>query len=439
MTSFVIGQLAADVQRELRQSLTEPVCIGYSGGVDSTLLLTLACRALGPDQVTAVHINHGLSADADAWAAFCERNCRALGCDYVGQQVSVVKQGQGLEAEARRLRYETFGRVVPESGCLLLGHHRDDQVETFFLRLFRGAGVHGLQGMARWLERDHYRIYRPLLDLTRQDIEQLARSLDLEWLDDDSNTDTRFDRNFLRHEVLPLIEGRWPAYRDRVIQTQQLLSAGADTADTVSIEQELEHRLSHDQGLKMVQLDQLSRAQTLSLIHRWLTGLGQPVPSSDRLAVILDEVVHARADAQPCAQVGQGKVLRHGPALYWVRDSAAPESPPTVSFDNTVEWPGVGQLILRTVHQGPRLRADLPGLNWRLRSGGEAMRPIGRSRSRDLKRLMQEYRIKPWLRDRMPLLFSADELVAVGDELLSADHLAEDDGPGFVPSWQKSD
>lgn len=439
MSPSVHDSLLADLVHELQQSVSAPVFVGFSGGVDSSLLLTLCCRAFGADQVTAIHINHGLSDQASDWSEHCEHFCASLGCGFQMRKVTVNNQGKGLEAEARKQRYEAFSDVLPASSCLLLGQHLDDQVETFFLRLFRGAGVHGLQGMSRCLDREHYRIFRPLLNIFRQDIEALAEHLSLVWLEDESNKDTRFDRNFLRQEVLPLIETRWPGYRDRVRQTQLLLGSAREHDESGDIKQELSHRLSHDQGLKMVQLDQLSRAQILSLLHLWLTSIGQPVPSKDRLEVILDQVVHARADARPEVQVGEGTVRRHGPALYWVADTVKPEAPPSVEIDRVINWPGIGTVQLARVDTGPRLRLDLPHLRFGLRTGNETLRPYGRSRSRDLKRLLQEYRIKPWLRDRMPLLFSNDTLVAAGDDLISAEHLADDSEPGLVLNWQESD
>ncbi|WP_154650830.1 tRNA lysidine(34) synthetase TilS [Reinekea blandensis] len=437
MSSLQIENMFLDLQRELRRNFQPPVYVGYSGGVDSILLLSLACQAYGADQVTAIHVNHQVSEFATQWQEHCVAQAEQLGCSCIVRTVEVGNRGQGIESDARDRRYDAFANVMPEGGTLLLGHHLDDQIETFFLRLLRGAGQHGLQGMVQESNRDGYRIIRPLLTTSRQDIELMAQHHGLRWIDDESNEDTRFDRNFLRHEVLPKIESRWPGYRQRILQTQQLI-AGTETS-SVDMSEALAHRLSHDQGLKMVQLDELSRDQILSLLHQWLTTVGQKVPSKARLEVVLDEVVHARQDARPSVRIGEGTIQRHGPALYWVADSPLPSQAPLVQMDEALVWPGVGSVRLKTVTEGPRLSVTLPDLSLRLRAGGEMLRPLGRSRSRDLKRLLQEYRVKPWLRDRMPLLFSGKELVAAGDELMSADHLAVGDNPGFVLDWQKSD
>ncbi|MFT4674569.1 MAG: tRNA(Ile)-lysidine synthase [Reinekea sp.] len=428
-----------DLCQDLRQFGAVPVFVGFSGGVDSSLLLRLACDAFGPERVTAVHINHGLSAQAGQWQDFCQRQAEQLGCQLKTHAGSVAATGTGIEAAARDLRYQQFSHIVTEGGVLLLGHHLDDQIETFFLRLMRGTGLQGLKAMSRSSRRGSYQLYRPLLDLSRQQIESLATQWQLEWIEDDSNAHTRFDRNYLRQTVLPLLEARWPAYRQRVHSLIGLIdSPQADAAFDVG--RELQHRLSHDQGLKLVQLDGLTPAQQLSLLHAWLRAIGQQVPSKVRLQEIASAVIDAQADATPEVRLGQGSVRRHGLALYWVADRCEPGPAPLLILDVASDWPGVGCIRLVSADSGPdRLRADLPSLHWRIRAGGEMLRPMGRAKRRDLKRLLQEYRVKPWDRSRLPLLYSGDELIGVADLLLSADHLAGNDEPGLRVIWQNTE
>ena len=428
-----------DLCRDLRQFSAEPVFVGFSGGIDSSLLLRLACDAFGPERVTALHINHGLSAQAGQWQNFCQRQAEQLGCQFKTSAGSVAQTGSGIEAAARDLRYQQFARMVTKGGLLLLGHHLDDQVETFFLRLMRGTGLQGLKAMARLSRRGSYQLYRPLLDLSRQQIVSLATHLQLEWIEDDSNAQTRFDRNYLRQTVLPLLEARWPAYRQRVHNLIGLIDSPQSDA-VFELERELHHRLSHDQGFKLVQLDALTGEQLLSLLHAWLRAIGQQIPSKARLEEIASAVIAAQADAMPEVRLGQGAVRRHGLALYWVADRVEPGPAPALTVGVASAWPGVGQVRLVLADSGPdRLKADLANLHWRLRVGGETLRPVGRAKRRDLKRLLQEYRVKPWDRARLPLLYSADELIAVGDLLLSADHLADQAEPGLQVIWQNTD
>ncbi|WP_196157236.1 tRNA lysidine(34) synthetase TilS [Reinekea sp. G2M2-21] len=436
-----MADIQKDIQQDILQQASDLNYVGFSGGLDSTFLLCQAVQALGPQRVIAVHVNHGISPHAAQWQQHCETICTGLGCRFETANVNVLNQGQGIEAAARQSRYECFAKSLPDNGLLMLGHHLDDQVETFFLRLMRGAGPTGLTAMPTRTAREHYWIARPLLAITRQQIESIAQNLGLVWIEDDSNKDTRFDRNFLRQQVLPLLETRWPAYRDKIQQTMSLLQPQQlQENDSFEVQAELQHRLSHDQGLKLVQTDTFTDAQLQTLLHAWLASIGQQTPSQARLKAIVDHVIRARPDAQPVVELGDGDIRRHGPALYWVAKQRLPGDAPEFNVDIEQHWPGVGNItVALTVDGTPCLRRDLPNLHWRLRSGDEMMRPFGRSKSRDLKRLLQEYRVKPWLRDRIPLLFSGDSLVAVGDLLVSADHLAVPSELGLRIIWQNSD
>ena len=433
-----------DLKAVVAQLKSTQVYVGYSGGVDSRLLLELACQCFPAKQVTAIHINHGLSARAEQWAQHCQQQCELLGCEFIGLQGNTVVNGAGIEAAARTLRYEKFAETIPEGGVLLLAHHLDDQVETFFLRLMRGAGVHGLKAMANLSRRDHYQLFRPLLSLSKAQLIEWAEHLGLAWIEDDSNDDVLLDRNYLRHNVLPMLEARWPAYRQRIQSSIDLLASGNDAAISQSfvVEQELQHRLSFDQGLKLVQLNDFSEAQVLSLLHAWLLKIGQQVPSKQRLKEIYRAVIHARADAAPEVRLGQGAIRRHGPAIYWVADMPEPVLPPAVSEQELQYWAGVGWVGLQVSadKQDPTLslQAGLPNLNWRLRSGGEVIQPAGRSKSRDLKRLLQEYRVKPWLRYRIPLLYSGDQLVAVADLFVVQGYQAGINDPSLRLVWKNS-
>jgi len=438
-SQYWLNAVQQDFKNELLKLSYSKIFIGYSGGVDSTVLLYLACQSIGAENVTAVHVNHDMSINAQDWQNHCQEEVQALGCHFLALSGSVKGKGSGLEAAARELRYQKFTEALPADSILLLGHHLDDQVETFFLRLMRGAGLHGLKSMARISNRAQYKIYRPILDLTRQQIEELAREMELTWIEDESNLQTQFDRNFLRHDVLPMFESRWPAYRERIQSVINLLDE-PEQVTKVDIAHELEHRLSHDGGLKLVQMDELSQSQVVSLMHAWLTSIGQQVPSTARLEAIVTDVIGARSDAMPEVKIGDGFIRRHGPALYWVECRPVPSAPPSVIFDKKQQWEGVGSVCLTSIDTGvERLSAELPELNWRLRSGNECMKPFGRSKSRDLKRLLQEYRVKPWLRNRIPLLFSADELIAVGDILISDDHRANENEEGFNVFWQNNE
>jgi tRNA(Ile)-lysidine synthase len=275
--------------------------------------------------------------------------------------------------------------------------------------------------------------------LSKQQLIDYANELNLSWIDDESNSDVSLDRNYLRHQVLPRLEERWPAYRERIENVIRMLDTPEPSANNVAIDEALKNRLSFDDGLKLVQMDELNEAQTLSLLHAWLLSIGQQVPSRDRLKSIYTNVIKARPDATPEVRIGHGSIRRHGPAIYWVKDMPEVGAAPLVSNGELQSWVGVGQVGIVDVQAGvERFKANLPDLNWRIRGEGETVKPIGRSKSRDLKRLLQEYRVKPWLRYRVPILYSGEKLVAVGDLFIAEQFQAEKDEMGCRVVWQNN-
>ncbi|HET8902862.1 MAG TPA: tRNA lysidine(34) synthetase TilS [Saccharospirillum sp.] len=422
----------------LTKHTARPVYVGYSGGVDSHLVLHELCARLPASEVVAVHVNHGLSARAEAWQAHCEQQCRQLGCRFEAHPVAVTASGEGLEAAARQQRYRIFLDCVPQGHSLWLGHHLDDQLETFVLRLLRGSGLTGLTAMAEHADREGRSLLRPLLATTREQIEIRATQLGLHWIEDDSNEDVRFDRNFLRQEVLPLIATRWPHYRQTLSRSLAHLDQAARQQHR-QLDRELEHRLAHDGALKAVQLDDWPAEQVQALIHRWLYRQNVRSSSETALQRIVSEVVNARVDAQPEVAFGDGSVRRFRTALYWVPNTGEPSSPPGDISEDWQHWPGVGWLRVRRVDDGPgRIRGEPTNWRWQLRQGGESLWPAGRSARRDLKRLLQEYRLPPWQRDRVPLIFSGDQLIAVANLAVDAAWQADPGEPGWAVDWQSS-
>lgn len=414
---------------------TPPHWLALSGGLDSTVLLHALCDRLGPDQVRAIHINHGLHDQADAWAEQCQALCDRLGCELTIRRAKVDVQGQGLEAAARAERYRLFDAELAGAGTLWLAHHLDDQLETFVLRLLRGSGLTGLAAMAPLRAQADYQLVRPWLELPRAALQAYADQHALTWIEDPSNADVQFDRNFLRQRVLPLIEQRWPSYRQTLNRSLQHVQQ-ARSQLTVDLDVELEHRLAADGALKAVAFDDWSDADILALLHHWLAKQQAPLPSSVVLQRLLNEVVRARADAQPQVDFGGGSVRRFKTALYWLPDPIEPAAAPEF-VEGEQHWPGVGRLrVSRSNQGGGRLRITDQPLRWALRQGGESLWPAGRSQRRDLKRLLQEYRLSPWLRDRLPLLFCGDELVALAGYAVANDWQAEDGEAGWVLHWQ---
>lgn len=402
------------VARMLQEHLGEPHwVVAFSGGLDSTaLLVALSCyvsAVANPPTLTALHVHHGLSAQADEWEAHCLSICKKLHISCAVQRVSVVSDGQGVEAAAREARYAVFENALRSGGSLFLGHHQDDQVETFFLRLMRGAGVHGLTGMPAQRRLGNGRLLRPLLTLTRGDLHAYAVAAGLDWIEDSSNDDTRYDRNYLRQRVLPLLERRWPGYRAPLTRAMALLAEQEVSGQPVSLPTCV--NAFGDPGCDSEFLCHLPPEAAATALRRWLRDQGCPPPAREPLLEFLRQLRSAAAGSTPRLQRRDWCLQRHAGVVYRL-PRPWPFFQPSlraVSDGDCIVLEGVGQIDISAP----------PGADTALtlgfRQGGERLRLPGEMHHRALKTLLQDAGVPPWWRERVPLLFSGEELIAVGD------------------------
>ena len=298
-----------------RTTPDERLCVGLSGGCDSVVLLhVLAGFGLG-ERLQAVHVHHGLSANADRWAEFCADYCRRLGVRLLLQQVDVDRRsGLGLEAAARAARYEVFLRYPGD--VLLLGHHRGDQAETLLFNLLRGAGVVGAAAIPLERRHQHLRILRPLLDATREEIESHARDHVLDWVDDESNVDTGLTRNFLRHEVLTAVASRFPAAERNLAQAAgRFAEADALLGELALIDWQT---AADGEALKLAKLRELSLPRLKNLLRYRLRQLGWHSPAAARLEEFSRQLQTAGADRHPALELAEGSMIAGRGVLRWV-------------------------------------------------------------------------------------------------------------------------
>lgn len=390
--------------------------VGLSGGLDSIFLLH-AAQAWIRDQALsvalhAVHVNHQLSRRASEWQSFCESVCADLGVPLVCESVQVAPEGEGLEAEARRVRYQVFLRLLAPGEILLLAHHADDQAETLLYRLMRGSGVRGLAAMPPQRRLGEGRLMRPLLELPRSLIETQARAWGLDWYDDESNFDVGLDRNFLRHRVVPVLRERWP---QAVTSLSQTAAACAEADALLDELAEIDAVTVYNAGgqLRCEPLGSLSLSRQLNLLRFWLRGQGVRPPGRQRLIAGLAMLLSAGEDRQPALEWARWSVRRYRGALYLVRPLDALPSEDSWELRHTLLWAG-GRLFSRRI-EGEGLRAEIDRVRVTLRQGGERLDVDGRGFRRPLKKWLQDQGIPPWLRERLPLLWWRDELVAVAD------------------------
>lgn len=395
-----------------------PLCVGFSGGLDSSALLHAlalddARRAQG---LRAIHVHHGVHPDADAWAAHCAQRCTEWQVPLVIRRVRVSVRGAGLEAALRNARYAAFEATLAPGEALVLAHHLDDQAETFLLRALRASGIDGLASIAPMRELGAARVLRPLLATPRDALRAHADAHALDWIDDPGNADDAFDRNFLRHRVLPLLRERWPHAAASFARSAALCRNEATLLDDGDAQALASARTLDPATLRMEVLRTLPATRRARALRRWLRERRLP-PLPTHLHEAVDaHLIDARADAQPRVEwagaelrawrglLHAGRVHRPLPALW------------------RQAWDGRGSLALP---DGGAWRLDgaaaLPaGCIAHARAGGERIVLPARAHSHALKHVLQDLGVPPWQRDHLPLLSTHDgDLLAAGDLVVS--------------------
>lgn len=393
--------------------------VGFSGGLDSTVLLhqLVALRAENPAlSVRAVHVHHGLSAHADAWLAHCRQLCQLWDVEFIACHVAVSPNGKGVEAAAREVRYQAIEAVLAPDEALLTAQHLDDQSETFLLALKRGSGPAGLSAMPREMQFSGRALLRPLLSLSRTELEHYARAAKLHWIDDDSNTDTRYDRNFLRLTILPELKQRWPHFTQAVARSAQLCAEQEQLLDELLAE-ELEALVQPDSSLQIAPLNTMSEVRRAAILRRWLACLGAKMPSREQLKRLWYEVAVSREDAMPCLHIAPWEVRRFQGALYLVKPVRIPRNAciPWEYPLTPLQLPaGCGQVFCREVPgNGLAVRPATEDEKVSIRfTASGLLHIVGRDKGRELKKIWQELGVAPWKRRTVPLLFYNEQLIA---------------------------
>ncbi|MBD9468469.1 tRNA lysidine(34) synthetase TilS [Pseudoxanthomonas sp. PXM01] len=396
------------------------VWVAFSGGLDSTVLLHRLTQegTLRAGGLHAIHVHHGLQPDADAWATHCAALCRTLDVPLQVHRVHVdMTRGEGVEAAARRARHAVFTEVMQAGDIIALAHHRDDQAETFLLRALRASGPEGLAAMRAWRPFGTGWLWRPLLDSPRSDLEAYARAASLSWIEDPSNAGTAFDRNVLRHQVLPLLRQRWPQVHAAFARSAALSAEANDLLEKQDRDLLASAATADPAALHVAPLRDAGAAARARALRRWIDGLALPPLPAEGVARIDAELLDARPDAQAefawhGAIVRRWRDLLHAerlrPALPegWQADWSGAE---------TLPLPDGGWLSL----EGDGAPFDMP-VRVTGRRGGERIALPARSHRHALKDVLQSLGIPPWERRQLPLLWQDDVLWAAGDLVLSA-------------------
>ncbi|MDQ9091397.1 tRNA lysidine(34) synthetase TilS [Pseudoalteromonas haloplanktis] len=401
--------------------------IALSGGVDSVVLLHVmnALKADMPQlQLSAVYVHHGLSQYADDWQLFCEKLCATLNITFDTAQVKIEQKTRtSLEQQARDARYQALDKLSPSGSIILLGQHLNDQLETFLLRLKRGSGLQGLTAMRQTRMLSSGReCLRPLLNVSRQDIEQFAADFNLEHITDDSNSDERFDRNFIRQQVVPLLSERFKGFEKSATRSVNLLQQQQDVLDEYT-QQDLQQCQNNQQGLSCLALANYSAARQANVLRSWLGQFTALMPSHQQTLQILSQGLTAQADAQLLIQLAQGQVRRHQQFFYFVRDTAVPLSQLVTDAELLLSD---GRSLVQLTGEG--IRKPLPNeqVTVHFNRPQARIKPRKKPGHNTLKHWFKDAKIAPWLRASVPLIFYNEQLVYVVGHFISAEHYQQE-------------
>lgn len=395
-----------------RQSLL----VAYSGGVDSTVLLhalTQLKQQQRPDlQLSAIYIHHGLSQNADSWARHCQQQCQIWQVPLIIEKVRLDPMAGNIEQQARNARYQAIYRHLKSDQMLCTAQHLDDQCETFLLALKRGSGPAGLSAMPV----ESNRHLRPLLTISRQQIEAYANRHQLTWIEDESNQDDHYDRNFLRLKVLPLINQRWPQFSQMVARSASLCQQQEALINEL-LDNDFHQLLTTQGQLRLSPLINYSEYKRNAILRMWFRQQGIMMPSQKQLALIWQTVVEAKEDANPKFVLHNKQIRRYQNQLYLLP-----------LYDDTehlvINWDLTSPLVLPD-NIGQLQSHYQHDLNCRLPQADEAvtvrfhaqgrLQIVNRQGSRAIKKIWQEHQIPPWMRTRTPLIYYNEQLIcAVG-------------------------
>lgn len=440
-------QLALQLSQLAQQYAITDWCLAYSGGVDSQVLLHLlhqiqqqpVLHAGFSFNLSAVYIDHQLQAESSAWAEHCAQQCAVLNIPF--QTIAVNAQaeaGESPEAAARAARYGTLKNIIQPGMCLLTAQHQDDQAETVLIQLLRGAGAAGLSAMPELCVFAEGWHARPLLNISQQAIHAYAEQHQLQWVEDPSNQLPHYDRNFLRQGVIPTLQQRWPSVNKTLSRFARQQAENTALLEELALI-DLATLQQTDGSLELVTLRQLTSARARNALRYWFKTHKAGMPSSAILSQLLQQIQTEDHDSHLCVSWADNEVRRFRDALYLCK--ASRHNPQQV-----IEWNGRQPLEISSLDKILELvpaqttadttyvlkveLLDEP-LSIRFRQGGERIQPAGRQGHRDLKKLFQEASVPEWQRERVPLLYAGEQLVAVVGYWLADEWACK--GQGVLP------
>lgn len=400
--------------------------VALSGGVDSVVLLHvmhLLKQEIPTLKVSAIYVNHGLSQYAQDWQQFCQTVCTKLNVPFNAAAVHIKQKTRtSLEAQARDERYKALDELSAPESVILLGQHLNDQIETFLLRLKRGSGLKGLGAMQQTRTLSSGRIcFRPLINVTRSNIEAFAAEFNISHITDDSNTDERFDRNFLRASVVPILAERFNGFEHCAGRSISLLQKQQALLDEYT-QIDLSQSLNDQQALCISKIIHFSEVRIANVVRAWLELFTQIMPSQKQLSQIINQAINAQTDSQMQIDLTDGQIRRHQGYLYFVMPRKPLSSELLIADELTLSD---GRLLLKQSGKGVREPFDNEQVSVQFNCNSARINPLKKPGSNTLKHWFKDAKVAPWIRQSVPLIFYNDELVQVVGYFVSEKHKDE--------------
>jgi len=420
------------------QKETVDVTIGLSGGVDSMVLLNVLYQLKTKLnlKLSAIHVHHGLSKNADNWGQVCFDECKKLDVDFSQKKINIDNsEGIGIEASARKARYQILHQLSNE--FLVTAHHQNDQAETLMLQLLRGSGLKGLASMPSYDEERH--LWRPFLKLSRDVIEEYAKNNNIRFIEDESNKNIEFDRNFLRLEIFPKLIKRFPQTIKSLGRSADLVAEGLNLNKAIAKEDAKNYFSEDFIKLNTKIFSTLPRDRVVNLIRWWLDKNQQKMPSQKIMDQIYTQIISAKKDAQINIHISSEMSVRAYKNFLWLVKIKKEKNSYDLIWkgEDIFELPGSGKLLFKPC-LGKGISLEKVGssiLRIQNRKGGERFKPKRNQPTRTLKYLLQEMNMPPWEREFLPIIYSEDMLVAVPNYGVHHEFVTDKDKMGLIIEW----
>ena len=421
--------------------------VAFSGGVDSHVLLYSLAKTLNKQKnLYALHINHSIDSKSDLWEKHCNEVCKELKINFVSFKLNLKDKASFNEDDLRKARYSKLFSWAKDGDVLFTAHHKDDNAETILFRILRGTAINGLKGIPYKRKVKEVDLIRPLLNCSKEEILSYAKKNNLVWIEDPSNKDKKFSRNFLRNEVFPLLKSKWPHYSDAFEKLAHHASLTQESIDEIADRDINEILLTDPNQLSVSKLVKLSNARRRNLIYRWLSIFCPKTVSTKLVDEVIKTFLISKYKTEATVSIGRKgrggstQIRRYEDKLFLLPTFSDLSNQQDISLEwdmkNSLEL-STGKLsAVKTIGKGIQTDSTNNKVKIQFRSGGERCRPAGRMKSQTLKKLFQEYSIPPWLRDRLPLIYVEGEIAAVANIWTCEDFLASKEQYGMIFDWK---